>query len=416
MKILLVHEFYRSSSPSGEDAVFRKEADLLARSGQHVRLLSFANDAIGTPAGPSLFRTALSTPWSLMGRKMVRDTVRRFRPDVVHFHNTFPVFSQAALWEARKSGAAVVQTLHNYRWFCANGLLLRGGTVCDICLYKPPVAALRHRCYRGSLTATLPLVVNIVLHRLLQTARRAVDQLVVLTPFAKRQLTRLGIPGDLVSVKPNFFDDFTPPGESPNRWEPGRAQSWIFVGRLKEEKGVQLLPRVWERLGPHRPLLRIVGDGPLRERIASEIQSRGLENVLVLEGLQPPSRVQELLKTSGLLVFPTLWYEGFPLTLGEAYAAGVPVAGSRIGAVESLVREGRTGVLFRPGDVEDMAAVLRRLLEEPARLEDMGRKARREYEEHYTPDRNLSMLLEIYQKAMARRNAATKKRKGGRSA
>jgi len=404
MKILLVHEFYRSCSPSGEDTVFLREQGLLSNAGYEVNTLSFSNDSIGTAAGPSLLKTALSTPWSSMGRKLLRSAVDRFKPDVVHFHNTFPVLSQAALWEARRCGAATVQTLHNYRWFCANGLLMRNGAICEICLRKGPWPALQHRCYRNSLVATFPLVINIALHRWLRTAWRAVDQLVVLTSFAKQQLISMGIPKDLVFVKPNFFSDPYGKGNAEIKWDPQRERNWIFVGRLKEEKGVQYLPETWERLGPGAPVLHIVGDGPLQDALMEEVRSRHLKEKIVFEGFQPPERVLGIFKQAGLLIFPSVCYEGFPLTIGEAFAAGVPVAASRIGAMASLIKDGQTGVLFEPGHVGDMGRKLVTLQEKSKRLAEMGRLARAEYEAHYTPSRNLELLVELYRTALDLRN------------
>lgn len=408
MKILLVHEFYRSSSPSGEDRVYQLEQKLLMNSGMDVSTVRFKNDWIGTEKGPSKLKTAMCTPWSPLGQMIVRDAIERFKPDVVHFHNTFPIISQSAIWEAKKLGVATVQTLHNYRWYCANGLLLRNEQACTLCLRYGPWPAMVYRCYRDSLLATIPLVMNISLHRLLRTASKAVSQLIVLTQFAKNELMKAGIPSKIISVKSNFFSDpFLEIGEAEIR-QLRMNREWIFIGRLKEEKGVQFLPQVWEKLSDEAPVLRIIGDGPMKKRLKREVKDRNLDGKIIFEGHQRHENVKRSLLNAQLLIFPSICYEGFPLTIGEAYASGVPVAASRIGAAGAIVKDQQTGILFEPGDVDDMAQKLRDLIREPRRIKRMGRNARLEYDKYYTPRKNLENLIGIYEKAISRRNNMNK--------
>lgn len=400
MKLLLVHEFYRSSNPSGEDKVYQMEQDLLMNAGIVLQTVKFRNDWIGTKKGPSHLMTALCTPWSPMGQRKLKDVIGRFKPDVVHFHNTFPMISQSAIWEAKRQGVATVQTLHNYRWFCANALLLRNERVCTLCLRNGPWPALFHRCYRNSLLATIPLVLNISLHRLLKTASRAINQLIVLTPFAKKEWVKAGIPHQKISVKANYFNDpFGDKGEK-KKIRPSQKRHWIFIGRLKEEKGVQFLPQVWEKLKEEAPVLRIVGDGPMRNRLKDEVKYRKLDKKILFEGYLPHGNVKRLLLNAELLIFPSICYEGFPLAIGEAYASGVPVASSGIGAAGSLINDHHTGILFEPGDVDDMTRKLKALIKAPNLLKTMGINARSEYKKNYTPQNNLNTLFDIYEKAI----------------
>jgi len=397
MKVLLVHEYYRSSSPSGEDRVFEKEQELLKSRSVQVKVLKYENDWIGTKNGPSLFETALFTPWSPIGRKLVEHAIREFKPDVVHFHNTFPVISQSALFEAKKYGAAVVQTFHNFRAICAQAMLMRENSVCEKCLMKMfPWPSLLHSCYRKSFFATVPLAVNITLGRVLKTWNRVVDRFIVLSIFNREKFIEAGFPKNKIAVKPNFFEDTLAGVEPPSKIK----NSCVFIGRLKEEKGVQFLPEVWQKMGQEAPVLHVLGDGPLKAIVHKKIQSFKLNQKMILHGRCSYNQVNEILGRASLLVFPSIWYEGFPLVIGEAYAAGVPVAASRIGTPAFIVRDGVTGIHFRPGDIDDMANKLKYLMNNPDLLKAMAVNARQEYENKYTADANFEILMEIYREAI----------------
>lgn len=392
MKALLVHEYYRSSSPSGEDRVFEREKELLQQNGLTVESLIFKNDFIGTKYGPSVFKTALYTPWSPIGKRMVKEAIRKFSPDLVHFHNTFPVLSQSAIYQAKKMGCATVQTLHNFRTVCAQAMLMKPDGICEKCIGKYPWPALTNKCYRNSVLATAPLAANIALHRFLKTWQTKVDRIIVLSEFNKNKFVGAGFPADKISVKPNFFED----NIRDNNYRNGKEINWLFIGRLKEEKGVQFLPVVWKRLGAKAPLLHIVGDGPYLETLKSEISSLGLDKKIILHGHCSSEQVQNFLRRSSLLVFPSIWYEAFGLVIGEAYAAGVPVAASKIGTPAYIVQNGITGAHLHSGDIDDMVKQLSFLIEHPDLLREMGRNARKEYENKYTPERNFQIIMDIY--------------------
>jgi len=393
---LLVHEYYRSSSPSGEDRVFEREKELLQQNGLTVELLIFKNDFIGTDYGPSVFKTAMYTPWSPIGKRMVKAAIHKFRPDIVHFHNTFPVLSQSAIYQAKKMGCVTVQTLHNFRTVCAQAMLMKPEGICEKCIGKYPWLALTNKCYRNSVLATAPLAANIAIHRFLKTWQTKVDRIIVLSEFNKNKFVEAGFPAGKISVKPNFFED----NIRDNNYRKKKEINWLFIGRLKEEKGVQFLSLVWKRLGAKAPLLQIVGDGPYFETLKSEINFLGLDKKIILHGYCSSYQVQELLRKSSLLVFPSICYEGFPLVIGEAYAAGVPVAASKIGTPAHIIQNNITGVHFQPGDIDDMVKQLSFLIEHSGLLREMGRNARKEYESKYTPGRNFRMIMDIYQEAV----------------
>jgi glycosyltransferase involved in cell wall biosynthesis len=176
-----------------------------------------------------------------------------------------------------------------------------------------------------------------------------------------------------------------------------RSEYALFIGRLSEEKGLRILIEAWRGRGERIPL-RIVGDGPLRREVEQEAERYGLAGVSFL-GHLPPGETQEQMRAARFLLFPSIWYEGFPLTVAEAFACGVPVVCSRLGSLEEIVQDGCTGLHFHAGDPEDLVAKVKWAWTHPAEMEEMGRAARREYESKYTPERNYEALLQIYERA-----------------
>lgn len=388
MKILLAHNFYRSSAPSGEDAVYRNERALLER---HAEVVAYErhNDDIDESTLARKARLALNGAWSDRAYREVAALVRRERPDVAHFHNTFPLISPSVYAACRDQGVPVVQTLHNYRFVCPNALLLRDGQPCEDCLRGSLLPALRHRCYRGSLPATLAQVWAITSNRWRSTYRRNVDCYVALTRFAAGKLIAGGLPADRFVVKPNFLPD--PPAAG--RGEGGYA---IFVGRLSEEKGVATLLEAWKQL-PEWPL-RVVGDGPLRPVLEARAKGWGLPVTFL--GFRTRSEILDIVGNAEALVVPSEWYEGFPMVVLEAYACGTPVLASRIGSLTEIVREGQTGATFRPSDPADLAATVRRVLGDAGLLRRMRELAREEFLKKYTEGANISQSMQIYSEAI----------------
>jgi glycosyltransferase involved in cell wall biosynthesis len=387
MKILLCHNYYQQ--PGGEDQSFAAEGRLLESRGHDVLRFTLHNDAV---AGLSKLGVARRTFWNSEVHDQVRALVRRERPAVLHCTNTFPLISPAVYHAARAGGAAVVQSLRNYRLLCPGALFLRDGKVCEDCLGKSiPWPAVLHRCYRQDRAASAVVAAFLAGHRALRTWTRAVDLYFTPSAFARRKLIEGGLPADRIAVKPNFIDPDPGPGT-------GKGGYAVFVGRLSPEKGLDTLLGAWERL-PGDVRLKVVGEGSLAERVRAACARDGRIEWL---GRRSPEEVLEVVGEAACLVMPSLWYETFGRTVIEAFARGTPVVASRIGALAELVEEGRTGLLFEPGDPADLASKVERLLADPTRLRPA---ARQEYERKYTARTNYEMLLAIYEEALARQAA-----------
>jgi glycosyltransferase involved in cell wall biosynthesis len=385
MTVLMVHNEYRQ--PGGEDIVFFQEASLLESHGHRVIRYQVHNDRTAE-MGPATLAT--KTVWNSSAYRELSTLIRKEQPRIVHFHNTFPLVSPAGYYAA--AGVPVVQTLHNYRLLCPNGLFFRDGRPCEDCLGKAvPLPGVVHGCYRGNRGATSVVTAMLATHRAVGTWARKVDLYVALTEFARRKYIEGGLPVDRLVVKPNFVSPDPGPGD-------GDGGYALFVGRLSPEKGLGTLIDAWRGRRAAMPL-KVVGDGPL----ANLVRRASRKNPRIeLLGRRSIEEVHALMRRAAVLVFPSELYETFGRVAVEAFAAGTPVVAADIGAAAELVDHGRTGVLFRRGDAEDLSVQVRRLARHPHELETMRKVARAEFENKYTAERNYLMLMKIYQSVVAR--------------
>ena len=393
-RILLVHNHYRSSVPSGENQVVESETKLLQKHGHKVDNFFRYSDEIHNKGLLGTVTGALSTPWNPFSAKAIKKAVSVSKPDVVHVHNTFPLISPA-IFQSIGSRTARVLTLHNYRLFCPAAIPMRAGKICTECINRQSILpALQHGCYRNSHLATLPLAFSVALHRGLGTWSHQVDAFIALTEFQRDLMVKAGLPADLIHIKPNFY-----PGKpTPLPWRE-RNRSVVFAGRLTTEKGVESLVKAWIRWGVSAPELRIMGDGELRESLM-KLASTAPDVPIQFLGQLTGAQAQEEIACSRLLVIPSEWFEGFPMVVREAFAFGTAVAASDIGSLPTIVRQGENGVLFSPGNPQSLLEVVQSTWNDEGVLEQLAAGARRSFDTLYTEDVNYKKLLEIYQQAV----------------
>ena len=388
LRILLSHNYYCTSAPSGEDAVFHNERKLLETQCEIIPYERHNDDIDESKFGGKV-RLGLDAAWSQKTYEELCAIIHKTRPELAHFYNTFPLISASAYAACRDNGVPVVQTVQNYRLVCPNGLLLRDGKPCEDCFGTNFLPAIRYRCYRASLSATGAVVWSLLSNRWRGTYNNLVNRYIAPTQFAAGKLIEGGLPKSQMEVKPNFLPIIPDPGA-------GSGGYVLFAGRLSSEKGLRTLLEAWKRV-KGLPL-KIAGEGPLRK----ELQSVAILENLPIEflGCVSYSKVLNLTQNALCLVVPSEWYEGFPMVVVQALACGTPVIASRLGSLDEIVEEGKTGLKFEAGNPQDLAIQVNELVSNGSRLASMRINARSTFEEHYTAEKNYSKLMEIYQSAI----------------
>jgi len=392
VKVLVVHNYYQQ--PGGEDAACEQERQLLERAGHKVVFYRRSNHEIEHLTGWRRLQLSVDTIWNGSSRRDFLALLERERPDVVHVHNTFVVISPSIFSACQQAGVPVVQTIHNYRLFCPAATFFRDGRICEECLEHGLWRSVRHACYHQSHSATAVVALMIAVNRRRNTWPGKVDRIIALTRFSRQKMVEAGLPEEQVIVKPHFV--YPDPGQGV-----GPRDYALFVGRLSPEKGVNVALTAWSKLQKPIPLL-IAGGGPEREALEDQAHRAALTQVTFL-GLIPRAETLAAIQAARFLVFPSEWYEGFPMTICEAFACGTPVICSRLGAMAELVEDGLMGLHFTPGDAAELAEKVAWAWDHPIEMREMGKAARREFEAKYTAEGNYPILMDIYESARARR-------------
>jgi glycosyltransferase involved in cell wall biosynthesis len=382
VRVLILHSRYLSGDASGENRVALDEERLLRDAGHEVVSCSPAPEA-GTPIDRA--RLAATAVWSRSAQGEVASMIRANRIEVVHVHNLFPTLSPSVLRTARRMGTAVVVTLHNFRLMCLPATFLRNERVCEDCLGHLPLAGVVHRCYRGSTLGSGVLATSLSIHRGIGTFGR-VSRYLAVSEFVRRKHVDAGMDPARIGVKANFSWPVTP--------REGPGAYFLSLGRLSHEKGIDTLLRAWN-LGDPPGRLVVVGDGPA----GPELRGSAPPGVEFL-GQLPADEIPAVLRGARALLIPSRWYEASPRAIVEAYAAGIPVVASDIGALPESIEEGRTGYLAPVDDAAAWAAVARRLLDDDVSLR-LGREARSRWRERHSPERALLDLQDAYEAALA---------------
>jgi len=381
-RVLQVHTRYRQAG--GEDQVVEAERRLLEAAGIAVQQLLFDNADLHESRSPlGDLGIAASAVWSRTAARRVRDELVSFRPQVMHVHNTFAAASPSVYAPASRLGIPVVQSLHNYRMVCPVATAFRDGQPCTDCVGMPiPLPAVVHACVRGSRAQSAVVVSTLTVHRALGTFRRGIDEYLVGTAFQRDLLVRGGLPARRLRVVPNFLEPDPGAGS-------GERAGVLFVGRLAEEKGIAALLRA---AGMMPGQVTVIGDGPL----APLVREAAAAGRITYLGALWSADMRPHLRRAAALAMTSIWFEGFPMIVLEAFAAGTPVMASRIGSLPDIVDEGLTGMLVAPGDADGLARRFAWAVEHPAELAAMGARARQAYEERYRGPTHLAALLDAY--------------------
>lgn len=369
------------------------ETALLSAAGHIVSSLTLSTEDFLARSRVEQAATIISGGRKGPGTKLLQEALSRFRPDVVHFHNLYPMFGSGAVEEAAKFGCGTVRTLHNYRLSCIAGTHFRDGRVCEKCTVTKRFHGVAYGCYRGSRTQSLAMAMACAAEWRLITDRDLPDVLICLTEFARKRLIEAGVPDARLVVKANSVD-----AGKPLPWE--HREGACFLGRLSEEKGVLELAVAWPADGPR---LTIAGDGPLRAQVESLCGNKPSVSYV---GVLNHDGVRRLMRSSRVLIVPSLCWEWIPLVVREACSEGTPVISFSDGSPDDCRIGASHQAAIGLGDLDSLVSESLRIIslgrQEWTRVSDTALNL---YRRHFTHDCNRDALLKVYELAMKRAGA-----------
>jgi len=394
MKILQIHNSYQT--PGGEDEVVVAEKELLETKGHRVVQYTRHNNELKKY---SPLQKLKFFPNAIYSKRTIIELDRLIgesKPDVSHIHNVFPLISPSVYHCLSHHNIPIVQTLHNYRFLCPNALFYTKKTTCEKCKKGNTLNCLLNKCYKDSFILSGLYALTIRLHR--KAFMEKINKFIALTDFVKTKFVQAGFREEKIEVEGNFLVD--------NRYKASNDKDnyAVFIGRLSEEKGVETLLNAFQKT--HGLKLKVAGNGHLEEKLKHYVHQNRIPNVEFL-GFVSGRQKLELLHKAKFSIFPSQWYETFGMSILESFSVGTMVVASKIGALPELVKDGKNGLLFEPGNANDLAEKVNYLYENPDRALEMGRNARKFVQENFGAEKHYQQLMEIYRRAIGQNEIAS---------
>lgn len=377
--ILIVHNYYQI--PGGEDTVVANEKKMLEKHGHKVTLYSRNNAELKEMSTLRKIFLPITTVFNPRTYRDIKKIIKQENIEVVHVHNTLNLVSPAVYYAARRMKVPVVQTIHNFRLLCPGATFYRDGHICEDCVEHGLKCAVRHSCYRESKIQTLACVLSAEFHRM--TGIYGKINYICLTDFNKKKLLELKqIKPERVFVKPNFV-------ECKNEYIPekNRKDQFVFAGRLDKLKGIDFLFEAWKCMGKEAPKLIVCGTGPMEDWCKSFIKENDVN--IEMRGFVTNNEALKIIANSKALVLPTQCYEGFPMSIVEAFSVGTPVICSDLGNAGSVVEEGITGYKFMSNSVDGIICATQK-------CHGLCNRTKKIYQENYSVEKNYELIRGIY--------------------
>ncbi|HNZ58503.1 MAG: Glycosyltransferase Gtf1 [Syntrophorhabdaceae bacterium] len=386
MNILLAHNFYKYFA--GEDSIALREKGLLEENKEQVYFYTKDNKETDSYNLNKKINFFVQTIFSSSTKKELKTIIKDFKPDIAYTHNIFPLISPSIFHTLHAESIPCVQNVQDYRWLCPNGVFYINDSICEKCKNGAFWNAIRYKCFRDSFLLSGLYATTIGTNRLSGVFKK-IDAFVCTTEFNKQKLMEAGIEEKRLFIKPNYLDI--------TNIEPsvGTGNHIIFLGRLSQEKGLWTLIKAFEKIKDLQ--LKIVGTGPLEHPLRKYIKENSINNISI-EGFKEGDEKNNLIKNALFMVFPSEWYEHFPIVLLEAFAFGKPVIASDIGNMPLIVENEKSGLHFKAGDIDDLIEKIRILSQNNSEITRMGEFARKKIETYYTPEINYKILKSIFQK------------------
>lgn len=395
MKILICHNFYQNRG--GEAQTVLREKALLEKMGHSIILFTKDNREINNYSLVKKSLLLFNNFFSFKTYRELKNIIRKHRPNIAHIHNIFPLISPSIYYVLKKYNIPIVQTLHNYRFLCPNGLFLNNDIeICEKCGKGNFFYAIFGKCYRNSYIKSLALSFSLCVHRWLGTFKNKIDIYISPSSFLKSKMVKGGFSEKKIVVKTHFINiNELTPNENYGNYA-------VFMGRISKEKGIFTLIKVFKEISNLK--LEIIGDGPFSQKSMDFVKQNKLSNIEFLGFMRTAKRFK-ILKKAMFLIFPSEWYENFPYVLLESFSLGIPVIASRIGGVSEIIEEGENGLFFQPGGVDEIKEKILILIKNRDLLLSMRFKARGSAEEKYSEEKGYKDLIKIYNQFIHNNNS-----------
>ena len=384
--ILMVHNQYKNRG--GEDTVFENEIKLLIENNNNVLKYTRDNNEIDKMNLLKKILLPFTNIFSIKAYKEIKKIIKTNNIDIVHVHNYNNLISPSVFYACKKSKVPVVQTVHNYRMLCPNGLFFRDNHICEDCPKKGLKYSIKNRCYHNSIIQSFFVALSLKIHRLTKIYKYV--NFIFLTEFNKNKFVEYNRKFKIFDenkfyVKPNFVSDIL---SKERKTLKERKNQITYVGRLDEAKGIKLLLNLWKNIN-YIDLI-ICGTGPLEDYVKRFIKDNNLKNIFY-NGFVKNMDAIKIIGESKALILPTQWYEGFPMTIVEAFSVGTPVLASDLGNCSTIVKNNVNGFKFSKIDNQ-----LNELIEKIINSNSIYESTINDFMNNYTKEKNNKELIAIY--------------------
>jgi len=323
--------------------------------------------------------------------KNLEQLVEETRPDIAHLHLFYGDLSASILKVLKKKHIPIVHTVHDYRLLCpANTFLDSSSLICEKCRNKAYINCAIKRCLDGNLFFSSILALEGYSRKYIIDPLEYIDRFIFVSHFAKLKHIEFD---KRYETKAEQLYNFTDLDEGEVKVKKG--DYFLFFGRLVKEKGLETLLAASGNL---RVNLKIAGSGPLEKEV---IEYANNHNYVSFLGHQSGDNLKQLVRNASFVIVPSEWYENNPMTIIEAYAAGVPVIASRIGGIPEIVLHERTGYLFDARNISGLADVISRANSISSEEYSAMSRNCREYAIHeFSSEKHYNDLIGIYQKLL----------------
>jgi glycosyltransferase involved in cell wall biosynthesis len=407
MKILQVQRFFYLRG--GSSRYFFEVSKLLKKYGHNVGFFSMDHQRNKKSIWSKFFVSNVSfRDISLIGRfrylermfigleamRKISRVLDYFKPDIVHLHDIYHHIPPTIIWEIKRRGIPIVQTIGDYHLIAPNYFMFHQGEICEATSERKYHQAIFHRCVKQSFAVSLAEIAEKYFHRILKFDEQSFDKIITPSSFVKKKLVEAGISQHkIISIPylPRFHKATTVKLTS------AAGKYVLYFGRLSEEKGIETLIKGIGCLPKIK--LKIAGEGPQREYLEKIVTSMHLKNVEFI-GFLEQNQLTRTISNCKFTVLPSMWNEAFGLSIVESFWHGKPVIGSRIGAIPELIISGKNGLLFEPGNFKDCAGKIDQLWNDQKLYRKLGLQAQRDSVKFYDTEKHYAKLMAVYRQAI----------------